>query len=555
MSVLRSVIVRAEDWIEENWGLQADTSVEELYYTVSYTPEIAALSNVVTNVPRNLLDIYEPIANTIDASLLDNRSDLTTGFIEDREAIVKDLQFQAATAWDLDAASISDFFQRTDDFPQFLNERVWLILGAKGTGKSLLFRLFVEQPDDAKKLAEPFADLSDVQFIPGHGPSRLSGWPILVAAELTDYEEQAGKDTWPSFWLNYALLQLCRSQPNLDRDLELDPTLIQLSRQDNPQHEEITSWLIRRAQSPGHYSQALDEILSINRWLQENNKQVWLLYDELDASFSHGSGDYIRRGRALDALFALWLEVGPMVEAIVPKILLREDIWRDLNFTNKGHYATRDLELQWEEADLWRLVLRQALNSSETYREFVNTKFGIAIGRLENSDVEQLRKSLYPLWGERMGTKKAYTYNWIRTRITDSQDNSFPRSLILLLEEAIKREKRYAIENISGAIIRPRALTDALPYVSKQRVDEVRNEYPEFEEYLDKLRDRRSPIDAVQLSTAWGKTDNELDSLVKNMVEAGILEQRSSTSESGDTRYTVAELYLYGLGMVRKGQR
>ncbi len=94
-----------------------------------------------------------------------------------------------------------------------------------------------------------------------------------------------------------------------------------------------------------------------------------------------------------------------------------------------------------------------------------------------------------------------------------------------------------------------------LTFLSKD-VDEVRNEYPEFVEYLDKLRDRRSPIDRAQLALAWPEQNSsELDSLVKGMVDAGILEQRSSTPDSGDTRYAVAELYLYGLGMVRKGQR
>lgn len=551
----QDLIARAEDWIEENWGLQADTSVEELYYTVSYNSDIAALSNLVTGVPKSLLDVYEPIADTIDASLLDLKANPTVGFVEDRKSVLRDLQFQAATAQDLDIENISNLFQRTDDFPKFLDKRIWLIRGAKGTGKSLLFRLFVEQPGEAKKLAEPYADLHNVQFAPGHGPSRLSNWPILLAQELASYENQAGEDTWPSFWLNYALLQLCRSQSDLSAEIGLDADLISLSRQENPSHQAIVSWLIKRAHSSAHYSQAFDELLSINRWLEANDKQVWLLYDELDAGFSSTPGEYRQRRCALDALFALWLEIGPAVKTIVPKILLREDIWRDLNFTNKGHYATRDLELQWEEADLWRLVLRQALNSSEDYRNFANAKFGVALERLEDSEVGQLRRSLYPLWGERMGTKKAYTYNWIRTRITDSQNNSFPRSLILLLGEAIEKERRNPAENVSGAVIRPRALTDALPSVSKQRVEEVRNEYPEFTGYLDKLRTRRSPIDAIQLSSVWGKTDNEFDSLVKAMVEAGILEQRSSTSDSGDIRYAVAELYLYGLGMVRKGQR
>lgn len=552
----QDLIARAEDWIEDNWGLSPDTPVEELYSTVSYNPDVAALSDLVTDVPESLLDLYEPIANVIDASLPDIVPDLQSEILGNREAILDELQFQAATAWELDAENISNFFQRTDDFPRFLDERVWLIRGAKGTGKSLLFRLFVEQSEDARILAEPYSSLLNVEFVPGHGPPSLSGWPILLAPELTSYEQQVGEELWPAFWLNYALLQLCRSQPNLIADIELDPELVGLCREEDPQHQRVISWLVERARSLDSYSKAIDELRSVDNWLQEKNRRVWLLYDELDASFGSISQDYHRRRRALNALFALWLESGPTLKSIVPKILLREDIWRDLDFTNKGHYATRNLELRWDEADLWRLVLRQVLHSSEVFANYLREKFGITVERLENSDTGQLRRSLYSLWGERMGAKKAYTYNWVRTRITDSRGNSFPRSLILLLEEGIRNEKgKYLTENISGAAVRPRALIDALPFVSRQRVDEVRNEYPEFKEYLDRLRERRSPIERSQLATAWKKDGAELERLIKDMVEAGILEQRSPAGDSVDLRYAVAELYLYGLDMVRKGQR
>jgi len=39
------------------------------------------------------------------------------------------------------------------------------------------------------------------------------------------------------------------------------------------------------------------------------------------------------------------------------------------------------------------------------------------------------------------------------------------------------------------------------------------------------------------------------------MVEAGILRERSRPKDPPPRIYAIAELYLYGLGMVRKGQR
>ncbi len=551
----RTWITRVEDWIEENWGLPSGTTVSELYYEIPYNPNIMALSSLI-DVPKSLLNDYLPIADVIDASLPDIRFNLeTTTTLENREAILNQLQFEAATAQELEAKNIPNIFQRTEDFPRFLLNRNWLIRGTKGTGKSLLFRLFVEQPEKAKELAHNDVTLNKVHFIAAHGQPRLQGL-ILESSDLASYEQQVGENSWSIFWLNYALLQLCHALPDLRFLDNLDKQLVVLSAQDKPLHSPIVSWLVHRAKSPQAGSQAADELRTIDHWLQENNQGVWLLYDELDAGFGSSQKDYVRRRQALDALLAWWLESGTSLKCIVPKIFLREDIWNQLNFTNKGHYTVRSLQLRWEEADLWRLVLRQALKSSITLSEFLEQKFGVTVERLNAIKLKQLRTSLYPLWGERMGrTKKAYTYNWVRTRIADGQKNCFPRSLVLLLQEAVKGEKKFSTEYSSEIVLRPKAMIEAFPFVSEQRVDEVRNEYPEFKKHLDLLQSERSPIDENRLAEIWSIKDVELASRIKDMVDAGVLTERSHPNDPPPRVYAVVELYLYGLNMIRKGQK
>jgi len=539
-----------ESWIEDNLGLPVGTKVEELYHKIFYNAYIATLSSLVNNVSNSLLDDYRGIAEVIDASLPDIKSTLKITNIEDKK-ILNELCFQAATAQELESSSIPNIFHRTEDFPKFLTNKIWPIRGAKGTGKSLMFRLFVEQSEIAKDLAHSDVDLNNVNFIAGHGQPKLHG-QILESADLASYEQQVGENNWPSFWLNYALLQLYRALPEVRSLFNSDEHLVRLSSQPNPEHAQIVSWL---AHSTNSSPQSGDRLRAVDRWLQENSQRVWLLYDELDAGFGSTQKDYLRRKRALEALLAWWLESGTSLKSIVPKIFLREDIWKQLNFTNKGHYSGRSLQLRWDEADLWRLVLRQSLTSSETLSKSFKEKLGVTVDRLNTIELEQLRTSLYPLWGERMGrTKKAYTYNWVRTRIADGQKNCFPRSLVLLLQEAVKAEKNFLTEYSSEIVLRPKALIEALPYVSDQRVDEVRNEYPELEEYLTKLQGERSPTDETQLAEIWGVKEIKLAELIREMVNAGILTDRSRPQDPPPRLYAVAELYLSGLKMVRKGQ-
>ena len=543
-----------EDWIAEHWGLPNDVSVKELYHKVFYNPNVATLTSLA-NTEESILNDYLSIADAIDASLPDSPFASQFTQVEDHKRALNELEFQAARAQELAVENIPDVFQKTEDFPKFLNQKSWLISGAKGTGKSILFRLFVEQPSKAKALAGESISLQNFSFIAGHGEPR-TGRPTLSSTSLDSYEDQVGKEKWAIFWLNYALLQICHAHEELHLIEGLAPELVELAREHRLGESRIVNWLIDRTLSPQLVPQASDELTLIDQWFTSKGRNIWLLYDELDAGFGFGEANYTRRTRALNALLAWWLESGINLKSITPKIFLREDIWSQLNFTNKGHYVARSLQLRWDESDLWRLTLRQALQSSETFRQSTERLFGITLERIDKTQLSLLRESLYPLWGERMGRgKKAYTYNWIRTRIADSNGNCFPRSLILLLQRSVERESNFSTEYTSSVILRPRALIEAFPYVSEQRVDEVRDEYPELESYLLSLQGERSPIDETRLAEVWKLDSVETSNVIKHMVEAGILKERSRPKDPPPRVYAVTELYLYGLNMTRKGQR
>lgn len=544
-------VTSAEEWIEDCWDIPPGVTTKELYSLIHYNPQIPVLPSLVNDVPSDLLAPYLPITDVIDASLSPLESNVDIPSLETRRSILRELQFRAATAQEMEPEEIPLIFQRTGDFPLFLKDRYWLIRGAKGTGKSLLFRLFTENPVEARRLVSEDADVSDVIFIPGHGHAGLLG-PILASASFKSYEELVGELEWQSFWLNYALLHLCHAHKELRSISTLDTELSSLAQYDNPLQTDIVDWLVKRARSSSAGPRAADELKTIDNHLRGQGQRIWLFYDELDAGFGTTPSDYERRKRALEALFAWWLENGRGLTSIAPKILLREDIWNKLDFTNKGHYVGQSLQLRWDEVDLWKLVLRQALLDSPSFKQFSN----LTAEQLDTSEKDQLRRSLYPLWGERMGRgNKAYTYNWIRTRITDSQNNSFPRSLILLLKRATELERNYTTQNPYDAVLRPRALIEAMPHVSEQRVYEVRDEYPEFREYLTKLRGLRSPIEKDRLAEIWQRGNKELDDLIVEFTDAGIIQEYTRPPISEQPRYSVAELYLYGLGMIRKGQK
>ncbi len=540
-------ITRTEAWIAEHWEMPSSVVVEDLYYQIPYNTYITTLTNLFGEMPVGILEPYVPVADAISACLPPEEDATIPDLADQRGEILSQLKFEIRPVQEIELEDIVRVFQPTGDFSRFLEDHIWFVRGAQGTGKTMLFRLLVERPQDVWRFVFRRSQrnrMRDINFIPGHGPARLCN-TLLTSADLGNYEPPTGEPGWWDFWEGYMLLQLVAAFSEVRVWPGLDPQLVALATQDKPQPADILAWLDEYSRS----SKGRQSLSKVRQWLQERQQKVWLLYDELDIAFGV---DYNRRRQALDALLVWWLEMGPGLGNIVPKIFLREDIWSELDATS----SARSIQLRWEAEDLWRLVLRQALDTSPILADLVSQHLGVGLTGLNNIEKGQLQKGLYPLWGERMESgNKAYTHTWVSNRISDGQNNRFPRSLLQLLQNAVDIEKRTARQNPSDVILHSKALIEALPLMSEQRVMEVRTTNPEFADLLDKLRGERSPIALDHLGKIWQKGGDELKSLVTRMINAGILKEYPRSSDANGSHYTVAELYLYGLGMKRQGQR
>jgi hypothetical protein len=288
----------------------------------------------------------------------------------------------------------------------------------------------------------------------------------------------------------------------------------------------------------------MDRFEAIDRWLGQRNRKVWLLFDDLDVLFGPGEEYRQERETALNGLFAGWLEMRAFTR-LRWKFFIRADLYDRLTFENKSHFRGREISLAWREEDLWRLVLRQAASSSDTFADFLQQHYRLAVEGLERTPPEVLEQSLWPLWGQRFRTwGRGYTKNWILNRVTDTQDNRFPRSLILLLRAALDRERELYQQGIPpapDAILRPQALREVWEKtVSEERLDAVYSEYPELKSWLEacKTAHLRSPATLQELEEVLGLRGNDLTEALQQLEAAGILRYSER-----DQRYRFAELY------------
>lgn len=544
-------VTRTAAWIADNWEMPPSVVVEDLYYQVPYNAGTTMLTDLFHELPPGTLEPYIPLADAISASLPPEEDVAIPELAAQRNIILSQLQFQTQPVEEMALEDIVRFFQPTGDFTRLLEDRIWFIRGAHGTGKTTLFRRIVEGSQDVRGLRRFERRMLRAHMIPGHGPAGFRK-TLLTSTDLSNYEP-SGEDPdlrWWAFWEGYMLLQLVTAFPELQALPEIYASLGALAVQDKPQSVDIIAWLgeYSRSRSSGRYS----PFQMINQWLRDHLQKVWIVYDELDSIFGQNHG---RRRQALDGLIGWWLEMGPGLENIVPKIFLREDVWSELDMANTSSAPNRSIVLRWEEEDLWRLVLRQALETSPILADLINDHLNVGLTGLNNIGREQLQNGLYALWGERMESgNKSYTHTWVNNRISDSQNNRFPHSLLQLLAKALDIERETAEQASFDVILRSQALIEALPFVSEQRVIAMRTTYPEFADLLDKLRGERSPIARDRLGEIWQKEGEGLNDLIKRIVAAGILKVHPPLPDSNVPRYAVGALYLAGLGVKRQGQ-
>lgn len=546
---LDAATVRSLDWVSE-WLQPARNqkdepafpAVEEIVQVVSYA-EAVATADVVAESGQS--GPYESIAGWV-AGLVDSprQADAPIGnggaSLVSKSAVLESLQFVGETAEEQSLDVLNEIFVGTGAVRRALSDATPLVIGRKGTGKTLLFRRLA-----ARSGSIPITSATGVvegtrpwtpnsQFYRAVGASLKSGegwdeaWMAIIGmslfAEGIADTMPAGAETSRAQGGDYGDRQLLGDVRTL---LDLPDSGLQ-----------VREWLI-----------ALDRSL---------DREHLLLFDGLDTGFGIQRS---LRDEAVSGLLLVLSDLGSVLQNLTIKVLLREDIWRSITIPNKSHLRARAVMLAWNDhTDFLRIAIRQAWRSP-AFRGLAKERLSPASSDKDvsqfNLDTEieywpedLILRAWQLLVGERVaGGKTAFTDKWVWSRLADGNGDHSPRHLVQLLDSATKIESNLEQGNpFSRAIVRPRALVEALDEVSEKALEALREEFAELKDVLAALgRVGNTPLD----TQALGAQESTLVSLAE---EVGLLETSSSARELID-RYRVPELYRIALGMSRKGQR
>lgn len=525
---------RSEDWIAR-WlgsiGSALADSPSEITHYIPYREEIAT-ADVVSAAPEAWRD-YAAVADWIERFLPSAADSDKPAIQVSKDRILSELHFSTGTA-EYQEAFLETFLE-AGVVIRALDISTPLVLGRKGVGKTAVFRRLLERQQPAA--------------IPVTAPAPLRAQrPWILSADAfaeIDILIQEKGTTWRQFWLLLNCIA-CHYAWFDDANRPAPPT-------------PVIGALPDRLGGPTETVQLIENLLSISRigliaddWFRvfdaAAGRTVLLLFDALDTGFGNGEEERERRRRAIEGLCGLLIQQSETAH-IKYKVVLREDIWRTLRFENKSHLFGRYVTLDWRDQQAYyKVALKQALRSpvfADLLRPSVSDTHIRSVDHWSEPEVILAWNFLV---GERMkGEKTAFTRNWVWSRLADANGDHTPRYLLQLFREVVSKEMQEQQRSpYDRSILRPRAFIQALPEVSAQALDALREEYPELEALMDRLKQiGRTPIASDELSDL---TDSL--ALAREVGLIGIYEGTEDRVE----RYRVPDIYRYALNMTRKGQ-
>lgn len=526
---------RFNDWVGDWLDLLGDRSLPpEVSLVLRYDDAIALQDRVAGDDPWGSYRGHAPVAEWM-LSFLPAAGD-AVDLSPRKDRVLAGLSFEADTAERL--TELSGVVQ-TEAFKRALQADRPVVLGRKGSGKTLVFR-YLERREEGVVITAPGPLASGRPWIPNERLYREVG-ETLDRARLP----------WSHFWRVFvprawtaAHLQ-AMGQPvesaeqfltELIRDLPERPIL----RGKNEQPDESPP------ESP---------VEALVRASERRKAPTFLLFDGLDTSFGADEAALARRTAAIEGLFAWHMDMESRLPNLPAKILLRKDIWEQTRFPNKSHYFSRTATLVWE--DQWtylNVALKQAL-AQDDFRALLPATLASRADEIERWSDEDAETAWEILVAPRMkGNGGAWSANWVWNRLSDGSGVRAPRTLLQLMEHARRWEKDEQRRNPTfDGILRPRALEESLPAVSQAALSAlIDEEFPmltPLRKQLERLGTAR--FEAKRLGV---ERSANMAAQVALAREVGLLEPEED-AEGVVTWYRVPELYRYALKLGRKGPK
>lgn len=420
------------------------------------------------------------------------------------------------------------YFYLKDDIAKIVNEQIFLILGAKGSGKSSLYEVFTKHHKDILKNL----NLKNVIYTPAMSKQIIESYNL-------------SKDTFQNIYdkSNNEFLNIERFWKSL--------TLFQLENYLNFEEKYFSSIdeIIEKFTIVENGIEIDKKLKYYNIQLLHEDRVVTLVYDELDVAFPNNVYKVF-----IEKLVSFWQENIYKYSQIRSKILLRNDIYDTLNIENKTHLDLNKYELKWSEKEILSLILKMfitVLNEDELEK----IKLLNIVKNKKNKEVvedeDEIKNAIYLIFDKQLAKNRPPMDKWIMTRLSDAKDLVTPRVIYKFLWECIKKELRNinSIKNDRKHLftVFSKFWEEILKTVSLHKLDEYNEEYKSaksLQEKIKKFGQRSFSFEEYKKLSSNKVTDKTLKEELNDLIESGFI-----AYDDRQKKYQVAYIYAYGLDL------
>ncbi|MDP3948703.1 MAG: hypothetical protein Q8Q17_02000, partial [bacterium] len=470
----------------------------------------------------------------------------------------------------------------TSTFSDLFNDRVDLVPGTKGSGKSALYRIFVEfLPNHLLKqnkavvahgvdrvgdtvfhiFKKEFEELDENDFV--------NFWCIYIVslvheqfiknpqyadflkgckAEIEKFKQTSALAGIPEIkakkslreMLAWVLNSLKAISPRLKYKPPGDSGEFEISLFGETKKDANKNETADEPKLPKYIDQLREDLVAI---LEKCGLSIWFMIDKLDEIFPRRSPVERLALRAL--LRTMRIFSSPRIRI---KIFLRDDMLGEIaggdeGFTALSHvYSTRKADtLRWSEEQIISMIAK---------RLFANTQVAINLKvdpEQLNASLEYRKEALYKVFPKKVftGAKQSDTLRWIYHHTADANEVVTPRDVIILLTRAIQHQINIAHSDPSGTqsfLISSQAIIYGLEELSKEKKDVyLRAEFPHLWSNIEKFIGGKAIYSKSSLQALLGKN---WESVATDLMSIGLLKKSAGTREN---TYTIPFLYRDGL--------
>ena len=450
---------------------------------------------------------------------------------------------------------------------EVISDRKDIVLGAKGAGKSSLWKEFTGNQ-------QQYGAVLDVRFRLVTNPA---GDPefrdVLAAIKREDFPDD---DELRVAWRLYLLAQIwkeCRGllgESDKKKAIERDVVKYGLIASGEGGFKRAFAFAIAKAKALKNLEVKWTEgvtfdfddgllkaggsavgipfneiIQSINDLLADEKKRVWLILDRLDEIVL---GDEARENAVLRGLILAYRDLSDWQNLKV-KIFLRDDVFERVTsvggFPALTHVKSKTAgPIKWEVQDLLHLLVRRLVESPDV-ANFVGA--GAQAIKFQG----ERYKVFYRLFPEKVDKGRAAdSIDWIIDRLRDGNRVATPRDLINAVDSArvfqLEDFNREPPQSLDGPLFSEDAIRRSVRKISKDNLEtRIYAEYPGLRVIIEKFRGGKADHNEVTLAALLGE---EWAVALSQLLRIGFMYKRT---RSGVDMWTIPFFFSFGLDVTR----